>query len=73
MLVVDSALLNDGRWPLGRVMKTFKGNDNLVRSAEIKTAEGIYTTPVVKICRLPIPVSTYRSRNEAGGNVGLNK
>lgn len=44
VVVLDSTLLHNGRWPLGRVLRTFAGRDNLVRAAEIRTATGIYTT-----------------------------
>lgn len=54
VLVLDSALLNDGRWLLGRVLRTFHGKDNLVRSTKVRTATGTYTRPILKLARMPI-------------------
>jgi hypothetical protein len=39
-------------WPLGRIMKTRVGRDGLVRTVEVKTAQGILVRPVTKICLL---------------------
>lgn len=54
VLVLDAALLTDGRWPLGRVLRIFPGKNNLVRSAEVRTATGIYTRPIVKLALMPV-------------------
>ena len=37
------------RWPLGRVVEVFPGQDGGVRSARIKTAGGVSHRPVTKI------------------------
>ena len=39
-------------WPLARVMKTFPGNDGLVRSAEVKTRWTTLKRPIHKMCLL---------------------
>ena len=51
VLVTDDNLPR-GRWPLARVMRTFPGRDSRVRVAEVKTATGVYTRPVARLCPL---------------------
>ena len=43
------------KWPLGRVVRTHPGQDNLVRVVTLKTAQGTYKRPVSKIAVL-LPV-----------------
>ena len=40
------------RWPLGRVVDVFTGQDGVVRSARIETADGVFHRPITKICLL---------------------
>ncbi|XP_063233612.1 uncharacterized protein LOC134537270 [Bacillus rossius redtenbacheri] len=40
-------------WKLGRIVKTFPGSDGVVRVAEVKTQQGTFLRPVVKLCPLP--------------------
>ena len=55
VMVFDLSLLRpNGRWPVGRIIETHAGRDNVVRVATVKTVSGIYTRPVVKLARLPI-------------------
>ena len=51
MLVVDENVPR-GRWNLGRVIKTFPGDDDLVRAADVQTKNGVHKRPVVKLCLL---------------------
>ena len=39
-------------WPLGRVLETKIGSDELVRSATVKTATSVLIRPVTKLCLL---------------------
>ena len=41
------------KWPLGRVMKVFTGNDNVARVAEVGTKKWVGNRPVVKLRKLP--------------------
>ena len=41
-----------GKWPLGRVIDVFHGNDGYVRSARVQTSSTILTRPVTKLCFL---------------------
>lgn len=38
-----------GKWRLGRIIKTFAGIDGVVRTVEVKTSEGRYIRPLVKL------------------------
>ena len=51
VLVVDENVPR-GRWNLGRVIKTFPGDDDLVRAADVQTKNGVHKRPVVKLCLL---------------------
>ncbi|XP_064621732.1 uncharacterized protein LOC135484315 [Lineus longissimus] len=50
LIVDDNAHRNS--WLLGRVIETYPGKDNLVRSAKIKTHHNELTRPVTKLCLL---------------------
>ena len=41
-----------GQWELGRVIDTYPGDDNCVRTVKVKTAKGEYVRPVSKVCIL---------------------
>ena len=51
VLVVDNNS-PQGRWLLGRVIKTFPGRDGKVRVAEIKMKNSTLTRPISKLCLL---------------------
>lgn len=48
VLVVDENATH-GRRPLGRVSRTFRGKDGLVRSVEIKASESVLRRPISKL------------------------
>ena len=54
VLVLDNSLLQQGRWPLGRITAVHAGADELVRVASIRTSVGEYDRPITKLCRLPV-------------------
>lgn len=41
-------------WKLARIIKLIKGQDGIARVAEIKTTQGSYIRPLVKLCPLPV-------------------
>lgn len=47
LIAEDNTLRN--RWPMERVIEMFRGIDEGVRSARIKTASGVFHRPVTKI------------------------
>ena len=44
-------------WKLGRVIQTHPGSDNHVRVVTVKTSDGEYKRPVVKLSLLPFASS----------------
>ncbi|XP_064215763.1 uncharacterized protein LOC103314804 [Tribolium castaneum] len=40
-------------WPLGVVQEVFPGKDGIVRVASVKTPNGLYKRPIVRLCPLP--------------------
>lgn len=53
LVIIKDDNLPPTEWRLGRVVKTFAGNDSNVRVAEVRTKNGIVTRPLVKLCILP--------------------
>ena len=51
VLVVDE-LRARGQWPLGRIVQCYPSNDGRVRAVQVKTARGLFTRPIVKLCHL---------------------
>ena len=43
-----------GMWPLGRVVDIFASRDGRVRKVDVKTVDGIYTRPIVKLSKLEL-------------------
>ena len=39
-------------WPMGRIIQTFPGKDELVRAALVKTSWTVLTRPITKLCLL---------------------
>lgn len=54
VIVVDERMPRNS-WPRGVVEKTFQGQDDRVRVAEVRTMQGRLVRPVIKLARLPIP------------------
>ena len=50
LIAEDNVLRN--RWPMGRVMEVFCGEDGGVRSVKIKIAGNVFHRPVTKLCLL---------------------
>jgi len=50
LIAEDNVVRN--RWPLGCAVEVFTGHDGGVRSARIKTADGVFHRPITKICLL---------------------
>ena len=51
VLIAEDNMVRN-RWRLGRVVEVFTGQDGGVRSARIKTANGVFHRPITKICLL---------------------
>ena len=50
MVLVLDDMLPRMKWPLGRILSVKTSSDGLVRSAEVRTAQGIYVRPTNKLC-----------------------
>ena len=50
VVIVSNDGISRTRWPLGRVIKVHHGDDNLVRTANIKTSKGIIQRDVRRLC-----------------------
>lgn len=53
MVIVVDEQQGPLRWPLARITAVHSGRDNIVRVVSLRTARGIITRPVTKICLLP--------------------
>ena len=51
VILVDHSIPR-GTWPLGRIVEVYRGSDNVVRSADVKTKFGVYRRPATKIAAL---------------------
>ena len=58
VLVIDPNTQR-GKWKMGIIIKTFPGNDNLVRSVQVKTSSGIYERLITKALRCYNLIVTY--------------
>lgn len=54
LVVIKEDNMPPSKWVLGRILKTFPGKDNLVRSVEVKCKNTVVTRPIHKLCPLPI-------------------
>ena len=41
-----------GKWDLARIVKVFPGKDDVVRTVEVRTKDGVYVRPVSKLAKL---------------------
>nr|XP_049464106.1 uncharacterized protein LOC120961248 [Anopheles coluzzii] len=53
VILMDESLPTT-RWPLARIVEIHPGEDKIVRVVTLKTAKGIITRPITKICVLPL-------------------
>ena len=49
------------QWPMGIVHRVYPGRDGLVRTVEVKTANGLLTRPIQRIHDLEMTDSTFES------------
>jgi hypothetical protein len=71
----DIVLVTDERdppllWPLGRIIKTFTGNDDVGRCVLVKTIKGDQKRPAIKCRLLPIRTDTFDPDTVMGGALG---
>ena len=51
MLIIDKQRPHNS-WPVGRVIETYKGADDLVRSARVRLRGSELMRPIAKLCVL---------------------
>lgn len=54
VVLVNSPNKTPMAWHLGKIEAVHPGADDIVRVATVKTAEGTFKRPVVKLVKLPI-------------------
>ena len=50
--MIQESDLVQTKWPLGKVIKTYQGQDGLVHVVDVKTQNGVYKRPSNKIALL---------------------
>ncbi|XP_049308667.1 uncharacterized protein LOC125777625 [Bactrocera dorsalis] len=73
VIIVDENMKRN-TWTKGIVMDVIKSSDGQIRSAVIKTSNGLITRPVVKLARLDLKVNpTSEHGDHGGGNVSAQQ
>ena len=54
-VVIRHDNLPPSEWKLGRISRVYVGSDSKVRVADVRTANGVLTRPIVKLVLLPNP------------------
>ena len=54
LVLVNDENLAPLYWRIGRILKLHYGTDNICRVATIKTSQGTFQRPIVRLCPLPI-------------------
>ena len=69
-MIVSEDTTKRGKWPLGRVTRIIPSEDGVVRVAEVRTKDGVYTRPVVKLYPLEDDMDEEQEDNESGEDGG---
>ena len=69
VLIVDENAKRN-TWAKDIVADVYKAKDGVVRSAVVKTADGMFTRPVVKLAKLDLVKPQLAQKIYEGGNVG---
>ena len=51
VLLAEDGMIST-KWPIAKVIKTYPGNDGIVRVVDVKTSKGKYRRPVHKLAPL---------------------
>ncbi|XP_062699619.1 uncharacterized protein LOC134284635 [Aedes albopictus] len=54
MVIIVDDMLPTTRWSLARITAVHPGKDNITRVVSLRTAKGVITRPITKICLLPL-------------------
>ena len=58
MVIIKDELCPPSNWALGRILKVFPDQEGLVRIFRVRTSNGIFERPIVKLIPLPIECSS---------------
>lgn len=56
MVIIKEDNIPVMKWPLGRIIQVYPGDDGAARVADVKTASGIFKRPIHRLALLPITV-----------------
>ncbi|XP_055308877.1 uncharacterized protein LOC129572799 [Sitodiplosis mosellana] len=59
VVLIKEDNLPPSRWIMGRIVETHPGSDGLVRVCTVRTKNGIYRRPILKLSPLPINENTH--------------
>ena len=65
MLIIDKQCPRNS-WPVGRVIETYKGADDLVRSARVRLWDSELVRTIAKLCVLEEALETPRMMDKCG-------
>lgn len=54
MIILKSELMPPLQWHIGRIIETHPGADGIIRVVTVRTKQGIFERPVVKLYPLPL-------------------
>lgn len=73
IVIVQEDNLPVMKWPLGRIIKTYKGDDGLVRVVDVKTSSGIFRRPISRLAPLPCEINGESSNQIQPSNKDADK
>ena len=65
MVIIKEDNIPPMKWPLGRVIKTYPGNDGFIRDVDVKTSTRVFNRPIRRLAVLPVEDSAKPSQEKA--------
>ena len=69
LVLVQDEDLKRRKWPLGRILEVYSGDDGIMRGVKVRIRNGAYVRPVAKLFKLEDHVNEVSHREENGGDV----
>lgn len=63
MVIIKEDNLPVMNWPIGIIVKVYKGKDGLVRDVDVKTPKGIFNRPLRRLAPLPT-ASAFKAQDD---------
>ena len=74
MVIIKEDNLPPMKWPLGRILNVFAGDDGAVRVADVKTSTGVYKRAIQKLAPLfPEEHSELSTDQTTQGDIGSSR